>query len=61
MEKTPKNKTSLKLQILLNSSTVLLICYMVAVDALHTISVIMGFVLAAAIKLASDNVEDLCQ
>ena len=59
---TPKKiKTLLKLQILLNSMSILLISYLIAVDAVHTVSVIMGFVLAMAIKLASDNVEDLCQ
>ena len=59
---TPKKfKTSLKLQILLNSMSILLISYLIAVDAVHTVSVIMGFVLAIAIKLASDNVDDLCQ
>ena len=56
-----KLKTSLKLQILLNSVSILLISYLIAVDAVHVISATMGFVLAVAIKLASDNVEDLCQ
>jgi len=59
---TPKKiKTSLKLQILFNSMSILLISYLIAVDAVHTVSAIIGFVLAIAIKLASDNVEDLCQ
>jgi hypothetical protein len=56
-----KFKTPLKLQILLNTMSILLISYLIAVDAVHTLSAIMGFVLAVAIKLASDNVDDLCQ
>jgi hypothetical protein len=56
-----KFKTPLKLQILLNTTSILLISYLIAVDAVHTLSAIMGFVLAVAIKLASDNVDDLCQ
>lgn len=61
MKKATKFKTPLKLQILLNSVSILLVSYLIAVDALHTVSVIMGFILAVAIKLASDNVDDLCQ
>jgi hypothetical protein len=56
-----KFKTPLKLQILLNTMSILLISYLIAVDAVHTLSAIIGFVLAVAIKLASDNVDDLCQ
>ena len=57
--KTPIKKTSAKLQLLLNSGSVLLISYLIAIDAVHSVSVFIGMVLAIAIKLASDNVDGL--
>lgn len=57
--KKPLNKTSAKLQLLLNSLSILLISFLIAVDKLDPISVFLGMVLVIAIKLASDNVDGL--